>query len=298
MLGLGVGLFLAACAMSSTAAGPLAPVQTSTPSVYTVSLPALQAAPRPGTRVLFINGDHVPDNGYPHSRIADSGEKPESFTRLRREVIEGDLKLSAEEFILTAGNAVTPNLLAPYAAVVLGSNARVLAANEVKTLTDYYNAGGSILVYADFQYGPNNWASDNRFLNSFGIEVLPDNFQPTTNIDDKISESPILSGVTAIQGEGISQFIVRADSLLDNKILLACSPSDRPGCTLPEGDRAKVKPGDVVACVFTREHARGGRLAGVCDRNPFHNGPGPGSDLDQVNNRVFARNLFAWLSRK
>lgn len=300
MLGLGAGLFLAACAMPSTASNTSAPAQapTFTPSVYTVSLPALQAAPRPSTRVLFINGDHMPDNGYPHSRILDDGTKPESFSRLRREVIEGDLKLSADEFILTANHAVTPSLLVPYAAVVLGSNARVLTANEVKALNDYYNAGGSILVYADFQFGPNNWASDNRFLNSFGIEVLPDNFQPTTNIDDKISESPILSGVTAIQGEGISQFIVRADSLLDNKILLACSPSDRPGCILPEGDRAKVNPGDVVACVFTRENAQGGRLAGVCDRNPFHNGPGPGSDLDQANNRVFARNLFAWLSRK
>jgi len=311
MMGLGLCLFLAACAMPPAAAGPLAPAQTPartppsstpTPAVYTVSLPALQAAPLPTPRVLFINGDHTPDNGYPHSRITDNGTKPESFTRLRREVIESDLKFSADEWILTANTVISPSLLASYTAVVLGSNARVLGADEVKALTNYYNAGGSILIYADFQFGPTNWASDNRFLNPFGIEVLPDNFQPTVEISaiagERISESPILSGVTSIQGEGISQFIVRADSLLDNKILLACTPSDRPGCILPEGDRAKVKPGDVVACVFTRENAQGGRLAGVCDRNPFHNGPGPGTDLDQASNRVFARNLFGWLTQK
>ena len=314
LFGLGVGLLLAACALPRSAPQPVAAARATsaaTPTTavsatsvltataaYTISLPALQVPATPHTRVLFINGDHVPESGYPNSRILDDGTKPESFTHLREQVIEGDLMLMADEFILTANNAITPSLLSPYAAVVLGSNARVLSADEVAALTDFYEAGGAILVYADFQFGPNNWASDNSFLNQFHIEVLPDNFQPTTDIGDKISESPILSGVTAIQGEGISQFIVRADSLVDNKVVLACSPSDRPGCILPEGDRAKVKPGDVVACVFTRENAKGGKLAGVCDRNPFHNGPGPGTDLDQANNRVFARNLFAWLAQK
>jgi hypothetical protein len=47
-----------------------------------------------------------------------------------------------------------------------------------------------------------------------------------------------------------------------------------------------------------RENPKGGRLAGVCDRNLFQNGPGPGSDLDQVDDRLFARNLFRWLSKQ
>ena len=53
-----------------------------------------------------------------------------------------------------------------------------------------------------------------------------------------------------------------------------------------------------MACVTAQENAAGGRLAGVCDRNFFQNGPGPGSDLDQVDNRTFARNLFRWLTKQ
>jgi len=48
-----------------------------------------------------------------------------------------------------------------------------------------------------------------------------------------------------------------------------------------------------------RELPGGGRLAGVCDRNLFHNGPQKdGTDLGQADNRAFARNLFAWLTRR
>lgn len=240
----------------------------------------------------------MPENGYPHSRTHDDGAKPESFTRLRREVLEASLKLGVDELVLAASNAITAKTLASYGVVVLGSNGRVVLDDEVQALGEYYDNGGSVLVYADFQYGPDNWASDNAFLNRFDIEVLPDNFQPAVKIDTQISSSPILSGVTVIQGEGISQFVIRQRAHSQVKILLTCAPPDRPGCILPPADAARVQLGDAIACVFTAENPKGGRLAGVCDRNLFHNGPGPGSDIDQADNRVFARNLFAWLAHK
>jgi hypothetical protein len=81
-------------------------------------------------------------------------------------------------------------------------------------------------------------------------------------------------------------------------VVASCTPLTRSGCILPPADQAKVQQGDVVACVVVRENAQGGRFAGVCDRNLFQNGPGPGSDLDQVDDRLFARNLFRWLSKQ
>jgi hypothetical protein len=193
---------------------------------------------------------------------------------------------------------VTAGLLLPYAVVVLGSNGRVFTANEVATLTRFFENGGAILTYADFQYGPDNWASDNSFLSQFGLEVFCDNFQPASNITVTVSSHPIMQNTKAIRGEGISQIRVSANTLNQNSVIARCSPLTRSGCILPPSDQAKVQPGDEVACVVVRQHANGGRLASICDRNILHNGPGPGSDLDQVDNRTFARNLFAWLTRQ
>jgi hypothetical protein len=247
--------------------------------------------------ILFVQGDHMPETGYPHSRVRDAGTAPESFSRLRSEVLERELGFSVNEFVLSGMNRVSLPQIMPYAVVVLGSNARDLEADEVHALNQYYAQGRAVLVYADFQYGPNNWSSDNSFLNQFGIEVFPDNFQPKTRITDTVSSHPILKEVTAIEGEGISQFRVASSVKDPVKILAKCSPLTRSGCILQPPEMAKLRADDEVACVWVRENAAGGRLAGVCDRNLFHNGPGPGSDIDQADNRKFAINLFAWLAK-
>jgi hypothetical protein len=267
-----------------------------TPTLTPVAfLPAIKQAQ--DKRVLFINGDHMPETGYPHSRVGDDGGKPESFTRLRKEVLESRLALKVDEFILTMNTTISPGLLSPYVLVVLGSNGRVLQDSEVQALTNYFNAGGGMLVYADFQYGPNNWASDNSFLNQFGIEVFPDNFQPTTTITDIVTTHPIMDGVRAFATEGSSQFLIKANALQQNTVLAKCSPLERAGCALQPPEQAKIQPGDVVACTWVRTSPNGGKLAGTCDRNTFHNGPGPGTDIDQFNNRIYATNLFRWLTQ-
>jgi hypothetical protein len=246
---------------------------------------------------LFVQGDFVPSSGYPHSRVNDDGTHPESFTRLRSEVLEGELKLAVDEWVLTESDGFDEALLDQYALVVLGSNARALTHNEVAALTAYFAHGGSVLVYADSQYGPTAWDSDNYFLKQFGVQVLTDNFQPTVDITDVETSHPIFAGVKDIRGEGISQFLVSANALSTSQVIARCAPLTRSGCSLPEAEQARVKQDDMVACVFTRENSSGGRLAGVCDRNLFQNGPGPGSDLDQADNRLFATNLFRWLSK-
>ncbi|MCS7055595.1 MAG: hypothetical protein NZM18_05400 [Thermoflexales bacterium] len=298
---------LAACGTATPPEQPSPPADTPPPAQPQVTLtprlyiPLMTGDPGGASdvgrkRVLFINGDHIPESGYPHSRVNDDGSKPESFSRLRAEVLEGDLKLSVDEYVLTAGAAITPGLLSPYTLVVLGSNGRALSADEVQALTEYYDAGGRILTYADFQYGPDNWTSDNNFLNQFGIEVFPDNFQPTTQITDIVTAHPIMQGVTSFATEGSSQFLISAASLDRNQVLAKCAPLERSGCAVQPPEQAKIRPGDVVACTWVRENARGGKLAGTCDRNTFHNGPGPGTDIDQFDNRTYARNLFRWLT--
>jgi hypothetical protein len=107
--------------------------------------------------------------------------------------------------------------------------------------------------------------SDNSFLTQFGIQVLTDNYQPIVDITDVEASHHIFAGVNDIRGEGISQFHVSTGALSTSVVIArcGCAPLTRSGCILPEADQAQVKKGDEVACIFTRENAAGGRLAGV-----------------------------------
>jgi hypothetical protein len=98
---------------------------------------------------------------------------------------------------------------------------------------------------------------------------------------------PVLAGLHSFKGEGVSlihvtappaQILVRGDSLLLTD-----------GHTVTGPDYAIT----AVAQVGT------GRLAVTFDRNTFFNaGVGSdGTDLDELDNRAYARNLFNWLAR-
>jgi hypothetical protein len=307
------GIMLSACGAPAPVAPAAAATSTPAPTTTTartatpiqiaeaaatltpaVALPMVENGLR---RVLFINGDHLPDTGYPHSRVGDDGSKPESFSQLRAQVLEGELGLTIDEFVLGAANSISPGLLSPYRAVVLGSNGRLLTAGEAATLNAYVETGGRILIYADFQYGPDNWASDNVFLKPLGIEVFPDNFQPTTVITDIVRPGhPVMNGVSGFATEGSSQFLISAAALSRVTVLSRCSPLPRSGCAVQAPEQAKIRPGDEVVCTWVLETGNGGRIAGTCDRNTFHNGPGIGTSLGEYDNRRYAVNLFRWLS--
>lgn len=294
--------FSAAC-MRSTGNDPIAERRVapeSTPAPQTadgstsILLPMIETAP-PAPRILFLAGSFVPESGYPHSRVYDDGVHAESFSQLRTRVLKGELGFDVDEYVLTGTSTISAALLAPYAVVVLGSNDRALQSSEVDAFIDYATNGGALLTYADFQYGPNNWSSDNDLLRRFDIEVFPDNFQPTTRITDIVPSHPVMHGVNSFATEGSSQFLIRHTAREATTILARCAPLDRPGCALQEPERARVGPNDEVVCTWVRLVGRG-RLAGTCDRNTFHNGPGVGTALSEFDNERYAANLFRWLA--
>jgi hypothetical protein len=99
----------------------------------------------------------------------------------------------------------------------------------------------------DFQYGPDNWASDNRFLNQFGIGVFPDNFQPATQITDLAADRPTMQSVHTFAMEGGSQFLIVTASLDQTLVRAKCSLLERRGCAVGPAEQAKIKPSDMVA---------------------------------------------------
>jgi hypothetical protein len=283
----------ATAALASPLASPLTSRAHST-TAGDILLPMVQSAP-PARRVLFLAGSFLPESGYPHSRVYDSAAHPESFLQLRTQVLEQELGFDVDEIILDANTVISPAMLAPHAVAVLGSNDRSLLPTEIEALAQFVESGGGLLLYADFQYGPNNWSSDNDFLQRFGLEVFPDNFQPATQITDIVPSHPIMNGVRSFATEGSSQFLISAQALADTIVLARCSPLDRLGCALQEPERSRVGPNDVVACTWIRSVGRG-RIAGTCDRNTFHDGPGIGTALSEFDNRRYAANLFRWLA--
>lgn len=288
-------LMLCTCMLAGcVSAPPTARAPAAAASSTSIMLPMVQSAAA-RQRVLFLAGDFLPESGYPHSRVHDDGSHPESFSQLRTQVLEAELGLVVDEFIITTNAVITPGLLTPYAVVVLGSNGRTLQPGEVAALTGYVSDGGAMLVYADFQYGPDNWNSDNAFLKQFGVEVFPDNFQPTTQITDIVESHPIMDGVRNFATEGSSQFLITEPARAVTTVLARCAPLDRSGCALQEPERTRVGPNDDVVCTWVRAVGHG-RLAGTCDRNTFHNGPGVGTALSEFDNLRYTTNLFRWLA--
>ena len=100
-------VILLICCAGLAACGSPEPTPSPTPRADQAAPPALApraflpmfAAPGAARRVLFVNGDHIPESGYPHSRVRDDGSKPESFSRLRGRAVlafgesEGDYSL-------------------------------------------------------------------------------------------------------------------------------------------------------------------------------------------------------------
>ncbi len=218
---------------------------------------------------------------------------------LEREGYEVEQLLEgAEQPGPTEGRPVdlTAVTLTDYDIVVFGSNNAVYSFAHVDALDDYVRAGGAALFISDANFGgswPDAPNSDQQFLDRYGIEVYQDT--GTYRIDDNeftTPDHPVLAGVDAIDGEGVSPFDV-GDATVDVTVLAAAegnvrlNPGDSQGGTQPAG------PDD--AAVWVSE-VGDGRIAGHFDRNTFFNDNGAGTDLGRFDNERYAINLFAWLA--
>ncbi|MEM9713659.1 MAG: hypothetical protein AAGA17_15680, partial [Actinomycetota bacterium] len=183
-----------------------------------------------------------------------------------------------------------------YDVVVLGSNNAAYGSAAVDALDAYVRRGGAALFISDANFG-GSWQdapnSDQAFLDRYGIVVHQDT--GTYRIDDDelaAPTHPVVDGVEAVDGEGVSPFDVGA-ATVDVTIVapaegqVRLNPGDRQGPTRATGDDD--------AAVWVAE-AGDGRLAGHFDRNTFFNDNGAGTHLGRLDNARYATNLFAWLA--
>ncbi|MEN1728254.1 MAG: hypothetical protein AAGJ52_07415 [Pseudomonadota bacterium] len=188
--------------------------------------------------------------------------------------------------------------LLTYDVLVLGSNNAVYGAAAVDAVEGFVRSGGGLLVISDANFG-GDWSdapsSDQQFLDRFGLIMNQD--QGTYALmrsDGDFSEPdhPILEDVDAFDGEGVSPIV----SMIAGQVLVGAKNSTRVN-TPPFGNnnQGQSRPVTIADGALTLLKVDEGRVAGHFDRNTFFNLNGAGTNINRLDNRRYALNLFRWL---
>jgi hypothetical protein len=261
-------------------------------------LPASVPAHLTLTRVLFIYGNVPPGTDLGEMiRINNTGHN--GYSQLADLLLnEQGHNVSELNDLDPSVNPLTYGFLRPYDLVVFGSNNRRYSAQEAGDLGLYVRNGGSVLAFSDSRFGlsPDRAhdvpgagdLSDNDLIGQFGMEIHHDNYVVVDADSSRfISPThPVLLGLTSFRGEGVS-------------LIRRLGP---PAQILVRGDNLPLTNGKLTgsdyAITMIATVGRG-RVAATFDRNTWFNaGVGSdGTDLDQLDNRQYARNIFDWLTR-
>jgi hypothetical protein len=198
--------------------------------------------------------------------------------------------------------------LTKYAAIVFGSNNARYARASVDAVQNYVRNGGAALFISDANFG-STWRdaadSDQQFLAAYGLIVNQDAASGVTELtraggDFTAPSHPVLSGVNAISGEGVSPVVVPqtppAGVTITSVVHAVGKTRNNDGANPAnrfQGSLRDVTARDAALVLAT---AGSGRVAAYFDRNTFFNANGVGTDLTEFDNRRFALNLFRWLT--
>lgn len=192
-----------------------------------------------------------------------------------------------------------------YDAVVMGSNNAAYPPDQVDVFESYIRRGGAALFISDANFG-GSWAdaptSDQFFLDRFGWVMQQDRGTYALRRNDGdflVPGHPVLVGVDAFDGEGVSPIVLPEQDTapgVASTIVVRAMPgaSTRNNDNFPgQGSSRPVGPQDAALAVAFVDS---GRIAGHLDRNTFFNQNGAGTNINRLDNRLYALNLFAWLT--
>lgn len=231
--------------------------------------------------ILYLYGSVPPANAGHQLLLNDTGNL--GFSEFRDALIqEGFNPVQMLDDNVTLDSAALSN----YGVLILSSNNRPFTVAEQNAVVSWVNAGGGLLVYSDSQFGFDEGRdSDNDILQHFNMEVMHDNFAGVFTISQYEFQHPITLGIT-FKGEGVSLVRVLGPPA---QILADCQGGN---CTLHPTD-GPIQPNDAALAIA---EVGSGRVAVTFDRNTFFNPPGAGTNINEVNNRQYAKNLVLWLA--
>lgn len=196
--------------------------------------------------------------------------------------------------------------LSAYDVIVFGSNNADYPAAAVDKIETWIQNGGGALFISDANWG-RNWGdapdSDQPFLDRFGLVMNQDTgtYALTRSAGDYVvdgedqGDHPILAGIDAFDGEGVSPGTVVDTSIpgVTPQVLANAEGNIRVNDNYGGGSfrPAAVNDGALIAV-----EAGTGRLAIHFDRNTFFNLNGAGTNINRLDNADYAVNLFTWLA--
>ena len=189
--------------------------------------------------------------------------------------------------------------LSQYDVIVFGSNNAVYSNEAIDAVENFIRGGGGALFISDANFG-SDWAdapnSDQQFLDRFDLVMNQDRgtyILRRSQGDFNAPDHPILAGVDAFDGEGVSPIVAmnESDALVGakNQTRVNTPPFDN-------NNRGQLRPVTPLDGVLTVLEPGVGRLAGHFDRNTFFNDGGAGTNINRFDNETYAINLFTWLS--
>jgi hypothetical protein len=197
--------------------------------------------------------------------------------------------------------------LSRYAAIVFGSNNAVYPKASIDAIDNYVRSGhGGALFISDANFG-SSWRdapdSDQQFLSRYGLKMQQDTSVYTltrTGGDFAVPGHPVLMNVNSFDGEGVSPVVVPTTPPTGVKITRLVGARDKTRNN--DGTLASNKFAGSVRAVNSRDasvvlaNAGNGRIATFFDRNTFFNANGVGSNINKLNNKQLALNLFGWIA--
>jgi hypothetical protein len=196
--------------------------------------------------------------------------------------------------------------LSRYSAIVFGSNNARYPRETVDAIEGYIRGGGGAMFISDANFG-STWNdapdSDQPFLSRFGLTVNQDNgVYAVTRAggDFAAPDHPVLDGVDAFDGEGVSPITIPATAPAGVTITRVVGARDRfrrnDGTSAELRFRGSLRPVTDREAALVLANAGAGRVAAYFDRNTFFNANGIGTDITNFDNERFARNLFNWVA--
>ena len=194
--------------------------------------------------------------------------------------------------------AIESMILKQYSVIVFGSNNAEYSDEQVDALTSYIEGGGSALFISDANFGQ-NWgdsaSSDSSFLERYGLMMNQEagSYEIRRANEFIIPTHPILNGVNSFDGGTVSPVTVGlAPAGVKSSLITSARFNVRRNTGEQEGPIEAVTAQDgslVVASLGT------GRVASHFNRNTFFNERGEDTNMNRLNNEIYARNLFNWL---
>ena len=190
-----------------------------------------------------------------------------------------------------------------YDVVVFGSNNARYSRSQVDAVEGFVRSGGGVIFISDANFG-SDWAdasdSDQPFLDRFGLVANQDNgTYPLGRAagDFDLPDHPLLEGVAAFDGEGVTPITVADAAGLGVAVEAVASAKGQVRRNAePFGgrNRGPTTPATELDAVLLAAEAGRGRVVGFFDRNTFFNENGAGTDLTRLDNERLALNVFRY----